>query len=140
MQKVNHPLKARMFVGGLKSLLIDVVNGIEDIEKTGGVPKNFVENLADVKDAIDLTLKEFSKVTIRCCDHGTEHDVCDEDCDDNHSVESDEQEVQEDRDSEYYCEECDLPESECECALEEEPPPPPPQPVKRAVVRTQKRR
>ena len=139
MQKVNHPLKARMFVGGLKSLLIDVVNGIEDIEKTGGVPKNFVENLQDVKEAIDLTLKEFSKVTIRCCDHDTGHDVCDEDCEDDHPEDTDDRVIEEDSESEAYCEECDMPESECECQFEEEAPPPP-KPIRKAPVRTQKRR
>ena len=66
MQKVNHPLKARMFIGGLKSLLIDVVNDIEEIEKTGSVSNKFIECLGDVKSAIDLTLKEFGKVTVRC--------------------------------------------------------------------------
>ena len=56
MQKVNHPLKARMFVGGLKSLLIGVVETLDNIEKTGAVSKDFVEELGDVRTAIDLTL------------------------------------------------------------------------------------
>jgi hypothetical protein len=124
MQKVNHPLKARMFVGGLKSLLIGVVETLDNIEKTGAVSKDFVEELGDVRTAIDLTLVEFKKVTIRCCDHGSSHETCDESCDD------------ETCDDEYdtSCDVCGESEQECECDLEEtdpededeEPPPPPP--------------
>jgi hypothetical protein len=135
MQKVNHPLKARMFVGGLKSLLIDIVNDIEEIEKTGGVSSKFAENLVDVKAAIDLTLIEFKKVTVRCCEHGSEHDECDDSCsdDDDDCVddEYDQGRVEEDV---IYCAGCDEPEDECVCELEEEPPPPPPRkpmPVKK---------
>lgn len=107
MEKVNHPLKARIYIGGLKSLLIDVVGTIEDIEKSGGVPSDFIETLQDVKGAIDLTLNEFKKVVIRCCDHGTAHDKCDDSCDD--SI-----------DDEEYCAECDEICDECVCDEEDD--------------------
>lgn len=102
MQKVNHPLKARMFVGGLKSLLIDIVNEIEEIEKSSGVSNKFVESLVDVKAAIDLTLLEFKKVTVRCCEHGEAHDECDDSC----------------SDEEEYCSECET--EPCACGQAED--------------------
>lgn len=125
MQKVNHPLKARMYIGGLKSLLIDIVNEIEEIEKTGGVSSKFAETLVDVKSAIDLTLTEFKKVTVRCCDHGESHDSCDESCHDDHEYceECGEEEcvceegrVEDDVD---YCSECGELEDECICEEED---------------------
>ena len=132
MQKVNHPLKARMYVGGLKSVLVDIVNDIEEIEKTGGVPSKFIESLIDIKAAIDLTLAEFKKVTVRCCEHGTEHDVCDDSCSDDvdHCDECGEFEdecaceeghVEDDVDR---CDECGEFEDECICEEEDAPPPP----------------
>jgi hypothetical protein len=90
MDKVNHGLKARMYLGGLKSLFVDFVTMIEEIEKTGEVSKEFVEGLENVKAAIDLTTKEFNKMVVRCCEHGTSHEECDDDCHD-----EEEQEVSE---------------------------------------------
>jgi len=126
MQKVNHPLKARMYIGGLKSLLVDVASSIEEIEKTGGVPQSFLENLTDLKEAIDLTVSEFKKVVVKCCEHGDGHDTCDEDCDDDAAEEYEE-----------YCETCELLIDECECDVEEEAPPPPPRklPAKKLPAR-----
>jgi hypothetical protein len=130
MKKANHPLKARMFVGGLKSMLIDVIANVEDIEKSGTVPRDFIQGLTDVKHAIDLTLKEFKNVTLRCCEHGEHsHSECDEECHE-HDIEQDEDEEEE----QLYCETCD--EYDCVCDEEEEeeappPPPPPPPPVRK---------
>lgn len=137
MQKVNHPLKARMFVGGLKSLLIDVVNDIEEIEKTGGVSNKFVEGLVDVKAAIDLTLLEFKKVTVRCCEHGEAHDTCDASCsDDDYCSECESPScvcgrVDDDVD---HCPDCEEYEDECVCDLEEEEELPPPPPARKVTV------
>jgi hypothetical protein len=86
MEKSNHALKARMYLGGLKSMFVDFVTMIEEIEKTGEVSKDFVEGLENVKSAIDLTTKEFSKMVIRCCEHGTAHEECDEECKDEEEV------------------------------------------------------
>lgn len=132
MQKVNHPLKARMYIGGLKSLFVDLVNEIEQIETNGVVSNKFVENLADVKSAIDLTLTEFKKVTVRCCEHGSEHDVCDESCADEQESDEcpdchaewdecdcEEGHIENDVD---ICPECDELEDECVCEEPEEPP------------------
>lgn len=80
MEKANHALKARMYLGGLKSMFVDFVTMIEEIEKTGEVSKEFVDGLENVKSAIDLTTKEFSKMVIRCCEHGTAHEECDAEC------------------------------------------------------------
>lgn len=156
MQKVNHPLKARMFVGGLKSLLIDIVNDIEDIEKTGSVSNKFIESLGDVKSAIDLTLKEFGKVTVRCCEHGESHTTCDESCSDD-DCESDAcSHSKSSSDEEDYCSECECDpcycgrveddvdrcsdcgeyEDECECDFDDEEKdlPPPPSPFRKGKL------
>lgn len=123
MQKVNHPIKARMYIGGLKSLLVDIVNEIEEIEKTGGVSGKFIENLVDVKAAIDLTLTEFKKVTVRCCEHGESHDTCDESCHDDYCEECGGKECfcEEGRveDDVVYCSDCNEPEGDCICYDEE---------------------
>ena len=119
MQKVNHPLKARMYVGGLKSLLVDIASTIEEIENSGNVPQSFVENLVDLKEAIDLTVNEFKKVVVKCCDHGEGHDSCSEECDEDDPEDDDE----------LYCEECGVSLDGCVCKEEEEPPPPPPRKV-----------
>lgn len=140
MQKVNHPLKARMFVGGLKSLLIDVVNDIEEIEKTGSVSNKFIECLGDVKSAIDLTLKEFGKVTVRCCEHGEAHGACDKSCEEDYCSECECDpcscgRVDDDVDR---CPDCEEYEDECVCDFEddeeEELPPPPPSPFKKGKL------
>jgi hypothetical protein len=134
MQKVNHPLKARMFVGGLKSLLIDVVNDIEEIEKTGSVTNKFIECLGDVKSAIELTLKEFGKVTVRCCEHGTAHSVCDKSCEEDYCSDCESDPCACEIEDDDHCPDCKEYEDECVCDLddeddeEEELPPPPPSP------------
>jgi len=118
MQKVNHPLKARMYVGGLKSLLLDIASSIEKIETSGNVPHSFIENLTDLKEAVDLTITEFKKVVVKCCEHGETHDSCSEDCDD------------EEMEEKEYCEECGEVLEDCDCEEDEEdeeelPPVPP---------------
>ena len=125
MEKVNHPLKARMYIGGLKSLFGDMHDMIADIEKTGRVPVDLIKSFLDVKDAIDLTIAQLKRSSVRCCDHGDHpHSECDEECYDDEDDDTD------------ACEGCGEPCEDCECDVdeeeEEEPPPPPPSKVKKA--------
>ena len=111
----NHSLKARMYLGGLKSLFADMHDLIEGVEKTGSMPSGMLQNLFDTKEAIDLTLQQLKRATVRCCDH-----------DHNHSCEEEnENEEDEDEDEELYCEDCDLSLTDCECGEEDVSPPPP---------------
>lgn len=112
----NGPLKARLFVGGLKSLFLDMANTLEEVEKTGAMPTDILESLSDVKDAIDLTLSQLNRLpkrSKRCCEHGE------------HCEKEDVEEDDEEDDEELYCEDCDLSLTDCECGEEDEPPPPP---------------
>lgn len=113
----NGPIKARMFVGGLKSLFIDMAETLDEVEKTGSMPVDMLQSLLDVKAAIDMTLIQLSKTKMRCCEHAPacDHDDEDEDCDD-----------------ELFCEGCDFPCEECECEDEQEDEPPPPPPNRKA--------
>jgi hypothetical protein len=97
----NHSLKARMYLGGLKSLFADMHDMIEGVEKTGNMPGSMLQNLVDTKEAIDLTLQQLKKATVQCCEH-------DDSCED------------EDEDEELYCEDCDLSLADCDCEEEEE--------------------
>jgi hypothetical protein len=119
----NGPLKARMFVGGLKSLFIDMAETLEEVEKTGQMPVDILQSLMDIKSAIDMTLVQLSKASVRCCDHAPE-------C--NH-VEDEEDE------EDLMCEDCDEPVQDCECEEEEEPPPPPVKKQKSKVVMPSKK-
>jgi len=117
----NGPLKARLFVGGLKSLFFDMASTLEEVEKTGAMPIDILESLSDVKDAVDLTLSQLNRLTKRtkrCCEHG-------EDCEKEYDEEEDEEE-----DEELYCEDCDLSLTDCECREEDVSTPPPPSPRK----------
>ena len=111
----NHSLKARMYLGGLKSLFADMHDLIEGVEKTGSMPSGMLQNLVDTKEAIDLTLQQLKRATVRCCDH-------------DHSCE---EESENEEDDEIYCEDCDHSLDDCECDEEdeeEEEPEPEPQP------------
>lgn len=123
----NHSLKARMYLGGLKSLFADMHDLIEGVEKTGSMPSGMLQNLFDTKEAIDLTLQQLKRATVRCCDH-----------DHNHSCEE-ENENEEDEDDEIYCEDCDLSLEDCDCEEEEdeeeEEPQPQPQ-IKKLTKKT----
>ena len=57
----NGPIKARMFVGGLKSLFIDMAETLDEVEKTGSMPVDMLQSLLNVKAAIDMTLIQLSK-------------------------------------------------------------------------------
>ena len=121
----NHSLKARMYLGGLKSLFADMHDLIEGVEKTGSMPSGMLQNLFDTKEAIDLTLQQLKRATVRCCDH-----------DHNHSREE-ENENEEDEDDEIYCEDCDLSLEDCDCEEEEdeEEEEPEPEPQQKAVTK-----
>ena len=113
----NHSLKARMYLGGLKSLFADMHDLIEGVEKTGSMPSGMLQNLVDTKEAIDLTLQQLKRATVRCCDHDHDHSC--------------EEESENEEDDEIYCEDCDLSLDDCECDEEdeeEEEPEPEPQP------------
>ena len=98
----NHSLKARMYLGGLKSLFADMHDMIEGVEKTGNMPGSMLQNLVDTKEAIDLTLQQLKKATVQCCEH-------DDSCEDE----------DEDEDEELYCEDCDLSLADCDCEDED---------------------
>lgn len=95
----NNPIKARLYIGGLKSLFVDIVSTLEEIENTGSMPADMLQTFEDVKNAIDMTIKQLKRTStsIKCCDHAPE--------------------VKEEKD----CESCDQPVNECECdSLEQE--------------------
>ena len=78
----NGPIKARMFVGGLKSLFIDMAETLDEVEKTGTMPVDMLQSLLDVKAAIDMTLIQLSKTQMRCCEHAPACSHDDEECED----------------------------------------------------------
>ena len=84
-KEITAQLKARLYVGGLKSLFGDMHDMIAEIEKTGQMPKDMLNNLDDVKEAIDLTVLHLKKAMMKCCSHAAdeEHDCSDADDDDN---------------------------------------------------------
>ena len=83
-KEITAQLKARLYVGGLKSLFGDMHDMIAEIEKTGQMPKDMLNNLDDVKEAIDLTVLHLKKAMMKCCSHAAdeEHDCSDDDEDD----------------------------------------------------------
>lgn len=83
-KEITAQLKARLYVGGLKSLFGDMHDMIAEIEKTGQMPKDMLNNLDDVKEAIDLTVLHLKKAMMKCCSHAAdeEHDCSDDDDDD----------------------------------------------------------
>ena len=78
----NGPIRARMFVGGLKSLFIDMAETLDQVEKTGTMPVDMLQSLLDVKAAIDMTLIQLTKTQMRCCEHAPacSHEEECEDC------------------------------------------------------------
>jgi hypothetical protein len=120
MTNDNGSIKARMFVGGLKSLFVDMAETLEQVEKTGTMPLDMLQSLLDIKSAIDMTLIQLSKTQMRCCEHApecvhSEEKVCEE-C----------QEVveeclceEEEEEEEDICEECEEFVQDCVCEEEE---------------------
>lgn len=78
--KTNHPLKARLFIGGLKSLFGDMHDMLEEVEKTGQMSRDMITSLTDVHEAIDLAVDELKKVMAPCCDHSPDAHLCDDSC------------------------------------------------------------
>jgi len=78
----NHPLKARLFIGGLKSLFGDMHDMLEEVEKTGQMSRDMITSLTDVHEAIDLAVDELKKVMSPCCDHSPDAHQCDDTCND----------------------------------------------------------
>jgi hypothetical protein len=79
-KEITAQLKARLYIGGLKSLFGDMHDMIAEIEKTGQMPKDMLHNLEDVKEAIDLTVYHLNKATMKCCNHAADqpHDCSDD--------------------------------------------------------------
>lgn len=94
----NNPIKARLYIGGLKSLFVDIVNSLEEIENTGNVPIDLLQTLEDVKNAIDMTTNQLKRTSagMKCCEHAPEPK------------------------EEKVCEGCGQPPNECECEFCEE--------------------
>lgn len=94
-KEITAQLKARLYVGGLKSLFGDMHDMIAEIEKTGQMPKDMLHNLDDVKEAIDLTVLHLKKAMMKCCSHAAdeEHDCSDDDDNEDEVVEEVIQEV-----------------------------------------------
>lgn len=76
-------IKARMYLGGLKSLFAELHEAIEEAEKTGVVTEGLLSNIKDLKVAIDIATTMFDHPSIsakstrqggRCCDHATQAD------------------------------------------------------------------
>ena len=94
-KEITAQLKARLYVGGLKSLFGDMHDMIAEIEKTGQMPKDMLNNLDDVKEAIDLTVLHLKKAMMKCCSHAADqdHDCSDDDDNEDELVEEVIQEV-----------------------------------------------
>ena len=73
-KEITAQLKARLYVGGLKSLFGDMHDMIAEIEKTGQMPKDMLNNLDDVKEAIDLTVLHLKKAMMKCCSHAADEE------------------------------------------------------------------
>ena len=96
-KEITAQLKARLYVGGLKSLFGDMHDMIAEIEKTGQMPKDMLNNLDDVKEAIDLTVLHLKKAMMKCCSHAAdeEHDCSEDEDDDDDEDEVVEEVIQE---------------------------------------------
>ena len=105
----NGPIKARMFVGGLKSLFVDMAETLEQVEKTGTMPVDMLESLLDVKAAIDMTLIQLNKTQMRCCDHAPACSHDEEECEEcGEEIKNCECE---------FCEDCGEEIKNCQCKL-----------------------
>ena len=114
-KKVNHRVKARMFVGGLKSLFGEMHDALAEIEKTGVITEQFVDSLSEVKEGIDLAMKELKKISEPCCEYDTPHDCEEDDCDDYDDEQDNSHKKDYDQCCSNYCKGCD-----CYCHDEEE--------------------
>ena len=72
MNKKSKNIKARLYIGGLRSILSDMSELLTEVEKTGEVPSNIEQSLLDVSEAIQMTIKRLKMVTNKCCDHSEE--------------------------------------------------------------------
>lgn len=117
-KKVNHLVKARMFIGGLKSLFGEMHDALAEVEKTGVITEQFVDSLSEVKEAIDLAMNELKKISQPCCEYDKPHNCEEEDCDSNDDYEAHKYHNEKDDYDECCpkrCKGCD-----CECHEEEE--------------------
>jgi hypothetical protein len=117
MKNNNGPLKARMYIGGLKSLFVDMAETLDEVEKTGSITTNMINTLQDIKQAIDLTLQQLNELGPRCCQYAP-------DCD-GHEDEDDEEN--------WECNRCGDDENDCDCEDDEDDEEP--APVKKPKVK-----
>ena len=75
-------VKARLYIGGLKSLFAEMHDALEEVEQTGKMPMNLFSALEDVKGAVDITLNQLKASAVKCCDHCEDHGEEQDDCDD----------------------------------------------------------
>jgi hypothetical protein len=84
-------VKARLYIGGLKSLFAEMAEALDEVEQTGKMPMELFVALEDVKGAVDLTLTQLKASVVKCCDHGQdcgnpyeeeEEETEEEECDD----------------------------------------------------------
>lgn len=73
MSKKSKNIKARLYIGGLRSIFSDMTELLTEVEKTGEVPSNIEQSLSDVSEAIVMTVKRLKMVTSKCCEHSTEN-------------------------------------------------------------------
>lgn len=121
------PLRARLLLGGLKSLFLSMQDAIDETEQEGSVTQALVDGLLDTREAIQMVLNQLahvqniSKGSRACCEHalctteGCEgdcedchEDACQEDCEDCDSCEGcepcEEEEDEEDEEAEFVSE------------------------------------
>lgn len=93
--EAKQAIKARMFIGGLKSMFGNMHDALTEVEKDGVMPRRLFDELLDVKDAIEMTLNQLYRAQAKCCDH-------DEDDHQHHHDEDDEDDgISDDEDGDY---------------------------------------
>jgi hypothetical protein len=108
MKEKNSQLKAKLYIGGLKSLFGDLHDAMAEVEKSGQMPGDMIQSLIDVKDAVDLTITQLKRAVVPCCSHHQQPELEGDDDDDDDESEECESE----------CEECG--EQGCDGACEED--------------------
>lgn len=117
------PLRARLLLGGLKSLFLSMQDAIDETEQEGSVTQALVDGLLDTREAIQMVLNQLahvqniSKGSRACCEHALcTTEGCEGDCEDCHEDAC--QEDCEDCDSCEGCEPCEEEDEEAEFVSE----------------------
>jgi len=88
--EAKQAIKARMFIGGLKSMFGNMHDALTEVEKDGVMPRRFFDELLDVKDAIEMTLNQLYKAQTKCCDHDEDDHLHDHDDEEDDGISDDE--------------------------------------------------